>query len=83
MLLTCDLKLFFVGPSPFLILDKFFKGQEIHGFLQIALSVVDFDTINLSRSWVNHLVAATRKVALSEDDFTLKLLAVVTELKAA
>ena len=47
MLLTCDLKLFFVGPSPFLILDKLLQSQEIHSLLQIALSVVYFDAIDL------------------------------------
>ena len=47
MLFTSDLKLFFVGPSPFLILDELLEGQEIHSLLQIALSVVDFDAIDL------------------------------------
>ena len=45
----------------------------------MALSIVNFNTIDLSGIRVDHLVAAALKVTLSEDDFSFELLAVVAE----
>ena len=47
----------------------------------MAFSVVNFDTVNLCRTWVDHLVAATLEGTLCEDDFALELLAMMTKLE--
>ena len=81
MLLALNLKLLLERSPPFLVFDELLKRQTIDNLGIVAFSHVNLDTIDLCRVWVDHLVTSTREVALSEDNFTLELFAVVTELE--
>lgn len=80
MLITLDLKLLFKGSASFLVFNKLFKGQAVHDFLEMTLSVVDLDSIDLHGRGIYHFVSCALKGAFCKDNLPFELLAVVAHL---
>ena len=82
MLLAFDLQLLFEGAPSLFILDQLLKRQTIHHLAVVTLGIVDFQTVDLSRVGVDHLVPDAGETTLGEDDFSFELLAVMAELES-
>lgn len=80
VLLALNLNLLLKRSPSLLVLHELLKCQTVHHFAVEAFSHIDFDAIDLCRVWINHFMAAARKVTLREYYFSLELLAVMTEL---
>ena len=79
MLVTPNLKLLLVRLSTLFVFNELFEYKAVHTLFLMPFSIVDLNSIDLSRTWVYHLVSIALERALCEDYLAFELLAVVAK----